>query len=675
VNTHQCRRLYNLFHGRRDIYCVRRIRGGEVVYLSLKKVLLPEVYGQHVEGDETIAIYPLLEDGTCHFAAIDIDTPDFALAKKVATMVPQPNYLERSRSGNFHIWMFFEVPVDVRQLEQLCRLGVTYARETSKRHCNLYPLPPRKEGGLGLVIALPLQRAVREKGNTLFINDQGEVYPDQMDFISGVERIPPRKVGKAEMPDVVKDPELYALWAGRGKKVGDQSNSGYDYSFCLAMSRRGFNREAMMELLRSRPLVHSTDDEYITRTVDRVVTVVTTEYKREYPAQSIQNWEEIKVIDYKEFIRQFTTKLIYDDPQQLDMFFAAIVANRLQSGRPVWLLIIGPPGCGKSLPMMAARHCPELFMTSAFRPTAMISGWGTKGGDDPSLIPKLNEKVLLVKDMSSLLSQHKDVIAEVLGLLRDAYDGYCQRSFGTGITRGYKTRFGFIGAATGTIDAHWKLQTELGERFLRYRIRSSPSLIQRKVQQALDNVTSEVELDDSIAQAALGFLRGLLEGHPKLPELTDKGKLGRLAQLGAVLRTPVSRSSFKREVLAIPAFEEATRYAAQLAKMAIGLAYVRGKEIVGVQEFDDVRCLVRDGLDSVSEAICHAMFTSIDPVEAITIAEATFLPSYTIGSRLDDLVTARIVLRTKVGLTSSYSFVPWIRAEMEELELWKERVV
>ena len=50
------------------------------------------------------------------------------------------------------------------------------------------------KGGFGNLIALPLQRVPREKGNSVFLNWEFEAYPDQWLFLSTIERIHLEKV-------------------------------------------------------------------------------------------------------------------------------------------------------------------------------------------------------------------------------------------------------------------------------------------------------------------------------------------------------------------------------------------------------------------------------------------------------------------------------------------------
>lgn len=67
----------------------------------------------HLEGQgRGIGIAPLMPDGRVWFAAIDLDQPDFDLAREFQRWIPGTSWLERSRSGNAHVWVFFSEPCD-----------------------------------------------------------------------------------------------------------------------------------------------------------------------------------------------------------------------------------------------------------------------------------------------------------------------------------------------------------------------------------------------------------------------------------------------------------------------------------------------------------------------------------------------------------------------------------
>lgn len=65
----------------------------------------------HLQGAGSgIGVGPLLPDNTCMFAAIDLDEPDFDAAREMQEYLPGASFVERSRSGNAHVWVFFSEP-------------------------------------------------------------------------------------------------------------------------------------------------------------------------------------------------------------------------------------------------------------------------------------------------------------------------------------------------------------------------------------------------------------------------------------------------------------------------------------------------------------------------------------------------------------------------------------
>lgn len=157
--------------------------------------------GTDTAGREFVAgVYPMLIDETCYFLAVDFDKKswmdDVAAFRKASQDIGIPCVIERSRSGNgAHAWIFFESPIPAILAR---KLGTHIITITMERHPDmgldsydrLFPnqdtLP---KGGLGNLIALPLQRKARDKGNTVFVDDNMEPWCDQWDFLSGVDII------------------------------------------------------------------------------------------------------------------------------------------------------------------------------------------------------------------------------------------------------------------------------------------------------------------------------------------------------------------------------------------------------------------------------------------------------------------------------------------------------
>lgn len=90
-----------LFTGRRDAFGTGR---GEVI----KRALTTQDYANHLDGiGPGLGVFPLRDDDTVRFGAIDLDEPDFQMAAAMARLIPGQTFIERSRSGNAHVWVFF----------------------------------------------------------------------------------------------------------------------------------------------------------------------------------------------------------------------------------------------------------------------------------------------------------------------------------------------------------------------------------------------------------------------------------------------------------------------------------------------------------------------------------------------------------------------------------------
>ena len=167
---------------------------------KLYEKLTDQVIEDHLRGNAVIGVYPLLADETCRFLAIDFDKEewqkDVSAFRSVCQSFNLPFALERSRSGNgAHVWFFFEHPIAAILARRFGSALITQAMSTDhqisfKSYDRLFPnqdtLP---KGGLGNLIALPLQKKARELGNSVFLDEHFEPYPNQWDYLSSIPKI------------------------------------------------------------------------------------------------------------------------------------------------------------------------------------------------------------------------------------------------------------------------------------------------------------------------------------------------------------------------------------------------------------------------------------------------------------------------------------------------------
>jgi superfamily II DNA or RNA helicase len=217
-------RFRSLFRGRDDVYAVRwEGKNGRTGYspagirdweqpsftkhgkkkpfrLSRPFPLSDDVVRDHLLGKQIIGLYPLLQDDSCWFVAVDFDKKswhaDACAFLKTCRETGVPASLERSRSGNGgHVWIFFAEPVQAALARKLASAILTRTMEQHyalglDSYDRLFPSQDMMpKGGFGNLIALPLQHGPREKGNSVFVDDQLRPYDDQWAYVSSIERL------------------------------------------------------------------------------------------------------------------------------------------------------------------------------------------------------------------------------------------------------------------------------------------------------------------------------------------------------------------------------------------------------------------------------------------------------------------------------------------------------
>lgn len=152
----------------------------------------------HLAGKHTVGVYPLLEDDSCHFLAIDFDEAewreDVRAFVKSCSELGVPAALEISRSGNgAHVWVFFAGRVPARDAR---RLGTAIISHTCSRtrqlklasYDRLFPnQDTMPKGGFGNLIALPLQKLPRENGCSVFVDAELRPFDDQWAFLAAIQ--------------------------------------------------------------------------------------------------------------------------------------------------------------------------------------------------------------------------------------------------------------------------------------------------------------------------------------------------------------------------------------------------------------------------------------------------------------------------------------------------------
>ncbi|MBB2900491.1 hypothetical protein FHR75_001279 [Kineococcus radiotolerans] len=283
------------------------------------------------------------------------------------------------------------------------------------------------------------------------------------------------------------------------------------------------------------------------------------------------------------------------DMQMLDVVLAVAAVEQLD-GDPVWLLVVSGPGNAKTETVQALAGVGAHVTSTIASEGALLSATSRKDTTKNAtggMLRMIGERgVVVVKDVTSILSMNRDLRASVLAALREVYDGRWQRNVGTdgGRTLTWEGRLIVVGAVTTAWDTHHAAVSALGDRFVLVRTDSREGR-EDAGRQALANVGREVEMRADLQAAAADVLAGLDRSAAVLTE-TDAGVLLRLADLVTRVRTAVERDG-RGDPTEAHMPEMPTRFAKGLGQV------LRGARALGIDRDHALAAAVRVARDSV----------------------------------------------------------------------------
>ena len=250
--------FFSMFWGRTDVYSRRtikkstgevnyytqcynfwkngcpRITGSKIkcqdcqrqAYKELKKEqIIEHLRGISEDATDVIGVFPLLADNTCRFIVFDFDNHekgaernDFANTgdlwreevdslRKICDINGIDALVERSRSGRgAHLWIFFQKPIEAGLARKfgnaLLNKGAEFVNMKSFRfYDRMLPMQDYlPEGSVGNLIALPLQGQALKKGNSAFIDECWNAYPNQWEVL-----LSKKKLSKQFIEDKIKE--------------------------------------------------------------------------------------------------------------------------------------------------------------------------------------------------------------------------------------------------------------------------------------------------------------------------------------------------------------------------------------------------------------------------------------------------------------------------------------
>jgi hypothetical protein len=347
-------------------------------------------------------------------------------------------------------------------------------------------------------------------------------------------------------------------------------------------------------------------------------------------------------------VKTFRDRLHLPDLGALYATLGAVAANWMR-GDPIWLLLVGPPSSGKTELVGALAKLPHTRFAALLTEAALLSGTSTKErakGAKGGLLREIDAfGILLMKDFTSTLAQNRDTRAQTLSALREIYDGHWSRPVGTegGKVLHWSGKVGLVAGVTPAIDAHHAVLSELGDRFIFYRLPPTDAARQGKAALDLDD---DGQMRAELAAAVAEFFAAV-KPPDKPPKLqgAEQARMIALATLAARCRSAVERDGRTRELLFVPEAEPPARLAKALWRL------LEGVSAIGVDRQTAWQVVTKTALDCMPSRRRIVLEILVDETEPTTteVAERSDQPTPTVRLALEDLTAHRLAARKPQG--------------------------
>jgi 5S rRNA maturation endonuclease (ribonuclease M5) len=285
------------------------------------------------------------------------------------------------------------------------------------------------------------------------------------------------------------------------------------------------------------------------------------------------------------------------DTDALDVMLSTVAVERFTDGSdPIWLLIISGPGNAKTETVQSADGIGATITSAISSEGALLSATSKRDRAKDAtggLLRKMGDRgVLVIKDVTSILSMDRNIRARVLAALREVYDGRWYREVGTdgGRTITWIGRIAIIGAVTTAWDTAHAAVSTMGDRFVLVRIDSTKSR-HAAGRKAIGNTGDETRMRTELAEAVAGVIAAM-NREPITITGDETEVLIDAADLVTMARTGVEYD-YKGNVIDAHAPEMPTRFAKQLTQIT------RGAVAIGMDRTDALRLAIRCARDSM----------------------------------------------------------------------------
>jgi len=326
------------------------------------------------------------------------------------------------------------------------------------------------------------------------------------------------------------------------------------------------------------------------------------------------------------------------DLEAVEILLSCVIAHRSNQPEPCWCFFVGPSGSGKTaLLIKSASAVPKTFVEGALTQHSLLSFYSAvPQGLLVDAIAKGGDGIVMFKDFTTILTMNDQSRAEIVGQLREVYDGEFKRRTGVGEYH-WKGKVTVLAACTPALEKAWSVQRDMGERFLTVRWpRSGGEALAVKAgeqqghEEEIAKTTAALGREVVCSRVAAPGVRLSL---PSL-NVAQLKQLAALAELVATLRPQVSRAK-GGEIVEVPGCEEPGRVHKSLSLIVRAHASVWNGEVCD----DDLRLAKRVARDSVPlrRLVVLEHMVAGETISVADLAKRNKVPQGTVRYNLEEL--------------------------------------
>lgn len=345
------------------------------------------------------------------------------------------------------------------------------------------------------------------------------------------------------------------------------------------------------------------------------------------------------------------------DLDALRISLATAVSHFSLADDPVWLYVVGVPGSGKtSIIVECLSVVKHTRVLSDLSVPSLISGMSKPGKcSNYGLLFEVGADALFIfKDFTTILTKRREDRDQILGALREIYDGEYSRQFGTSkhTESKWKGKITIVAAVTPVIESMWAVNNKMGDRFVQVRLPRANGVETAKF--ARKQIGHKVQMKEKMKALTKEFIESASTFSPMLSPLLSE-QMDTLAEVVAWMRCHVDRDQ-KDRILYAGQPEMPTRLIQGFTQIARAHATLFHRDI----DEEDIRLARRVAVDTIPMTRLR-IFQAIPDEASITRAEViklTGLARSTVTYIADELHALNVLAIDKEDDSLSYSFTP-----------------